>query len=87
MIATNIIRRGRFSDESMRAPAAEQFARRGRAPDHVAHAIVRAIKQNTAVVPVGAEAWIAYFGKRAAPELTARITRKVDAITRHGMRS
>jgi NAD(P)-dependent dehydrogenase (short-subunit alcohol dehydrogenase family) len=82
VIATDIIRRGRFSDESMRAPVAAQFARRGREPQDVAQAIVRAIRRDTAVVPVGAEAWLAYLGKRAAPGLTAQITRRVDAITR-----
>jgi NAD(P)-dependent dehydrogenase (short-subunit alcohol dehydrogenase family) len=87
VIATDIIRRGRFSDESMRAPAAERFARRGRGPHYVASAIVRAIRRDTAVVPVGAEAWLAYIGKRAAPGLTERIARRVDAMTRAGMRT
>jgi NAD(P)-dependent dehydrogenase (short-subunit alcohol dehydrogenase family) len=87
VIATDIIHRGRFSDESLRAPVAERFARRGRGPQEVARAIVRAIRHDSAVVPVGAEAWLAYLGKRCAPGLTERITRKVDAITRNGMRS
>ncbi len=87
VIATDIIRTGRFSDESMRAPTAEHFRRRGRGPQSVAQGIVRAIRRGTAVVPVGAEAWIAYLGKRAAPGLTERISRRVDEITRSGMRS
>jgi NAD(P)-dependent dehydrogenase (short-subunit alcohol dehydrogenase family) len=87
LIATNIIARARFSDESLRAPVADQFARRGRGPQSVARAIVRAIRRDTPVVPVGAEAWLAYLGKRAAPRLTAAITSRVDEITRNGMRS
>jgi NAD(P)-dependent dehydrogenase (short-subunit alcohol dehydrogenase family) len=87
VIATDIIARGRFCDESMRGPTAEHFARRGRGPDSVARAIVRAIRRDTPVVPVGAEAWLAYLGKRAAPRLTARVTRRVDEMTRNGMRS
>ncbi len=87
MIATDIIRRGRFSDEALRAPVAEEFARRGREPHTVARAILRAIRRDIAVVPVGAEAWIAYLGKRAAPGLAERVTIRVDAITRNGMRA
>jgi NAD(P)-dependent dehydrogenase (short-subunit alcohol dehydrogenase family) len=87
LIATDIIARARFSDEKLRAPTAEHFARRGRGPQAVARAIVRAIRRDTPVVPVGAEAWLAYLGKRAAPGLTASITRRVDEITRNGMKS
>jgi NAD(P)-dependent dehydrogenase (short-subunit alcohol dehydrogenase family) len=87
LISTDIIRRARFADESQRAPIAEQFDTRGRSPDAVAKAIVGAIRGNTAVVPVGAEAWIAYAGKRAAPGLTARVTRGVDALVKSALKS
>jgi hypothetical protein len=81
MIATDIIARARFNDESLRTPTAEQFARRGRAPHVVAQAIVQAIRRGTAVVPVGGEAWLAYYGKRAAPGLAERVARQVDDMT------
>jgi NAD(P)-dependent dehydrogenase (short-subunit alcohol dehydrogenase family) len=85
MIATNIIERARFNDESTRGAAAEQFARRGRAPEVVARAILQAIRRGTAVVPVGGEAWLAYFGKRAVPGLTCEVARRVDEMTQNGM--
>jgi NAD(P)-dependent dehydrogenase (short-subunit alcohol dehydrogenase family) len=86
MIATDIITRARFNDETMRGPSAEQFARRGRAPEVVARAILQAIRRGTAVVPVGGEAWLAYYGKRAAPALTEQIARWGDEITQNGMK-
>jgi NAD(P)-dependent dehydrogenase (short-subunit alcohol dehydrogenase family) len=86
MIATDIIRRARFNDETLRGPAAEQFARRGRGPEVVARAIVQAIRRGSAVVPVGGEAWLAYYGKRAAPALAEWTARRVDAMTHNGMK-
>jgi hypothetical protein len=55
----------------MRPGIAAYFARRGASPDKVAHAIADAIMRNTAVVPVGADAWFIYVGKRLAPHLSA----------------
>jgi NAD(P)-dependent dehydrogenase (short-subunit alcohol dehydrogenase family) len=92
LIATDIIQRARFTDESMRLRVADEFERRGRAPDAVAKAILGAIRRDSAVVPVGADAWIAYLCKRAAPGLTGRITRmahasrEVFARSRNGVR-
>lgn len=67
LIATDIIERSRFTDETLRPRMAAFFARRGRPPTTVARAIVRAIERDTAVVPVGVDAWLSYVGKRAAP--------------------
>jgi NAD(P)-dependent dehydrogenase (short-subunit alcohol dehydrogenase family) len=87
VIATDIISRSRFADESMRARAAETFRRRGRDPQLVARAVLRAIEHDTAVVPVGAEAWLAYVGKRVTPGLTAALGRRVQAMTNRGGRA
>jgi NAD(P)-dependent dehydrogenase (short-subunit alcohol dehydrogenase family) len=77
LIATDIIERGRFTDESMRPGVASHFARRGASPDKVAHAIANAILGDRAVVPVGADAWLAYLGKRAAPRLSGWVAAQV----------
>ena len=73
LIATDIVARGRFADEGMRGKAVETFATRGRSPDQVAKAVLRAIDHDTAVVPVGAEAWAMWIGKRVAPGVTAKL--------------
>jgi NAD(P)-dependent dehydrogenase (short-subunit alcohol dehydrogenase family) len=86
LIATDIARSGRYSDESKRAPVTAQFARRGRKPAEVARAIVRAVRRDTALVPVGAEAWLAYAAKRAAPSLVERVVKRVDAAEKSGRR-
>jgi NAD(P)-dependent dehydrogenase (short-subunit alcohol dehydrogenase family) len=82
VIATDIIQRGRFADESMRGRVADAFRRRGHSPDRVARAVLGAIEQDLAVVPVGPEAWFAYLGKRVAPGLAARIGQRVESLTR-----
>jgi NAD(P)-dependent dehydrogenase (short-subunit alcohol dehydrogenase family) len=74
LIATGIIGTGRFTNEALRPALASHFSRRGQPPENVARAIVKAIKQNTAVVPVGGEAWVSYLGKRAAPAFLARLS-------------
>jgi NAD(P)-dependent dehydrogenase (short-subunit alcohol dehydrogenase family) len=75
VIDTDIIARGRFTDEAKRARALRAF-RRGHAPELVAGAILRAIRRNLAVVPVGSEAWLAWLGKRLSPRLTAFAARR-----------
>jgi NAD(P)-dependent dehydrogenase (short-subunit alcohol dehydrogenase family) len=84
VIATDIIHRGRFADESMRTQVAETFRRRGHEPELVARAIVRAIKSDTAVVPVGTEAWLGYVGKRVAPGLTTMIGQRIERMAKNG---
>jgi NAD(P)-dependent dehydrogenase (short-subunit alcohol dehydrogenase family) len=82
MINTDILARGRFTDERLRPNAVATFSKRGRSPDQVARAILRAIAHNVAVVPVGTEAWVGWIGKRISPELTARVGRRVERMTR-----
>jgi len=86
LINTDIIARGRFADEGMRAGVADTFQKKGRAPEQVASAILHAIAKNVAVVPVGGEAWAAWMGKRFAPGLTEIVGRRVEKAARAGRR-
>jgi hypothetical protein len=44
----------------------------------VARAIMSAIATNAAMVPVGAEAWAFYWGKRVVPNLVGRLRRRFE---------
>jgi NAD(P)-dependent dehydrogenase (short-subunit alcohol dehydrogenase family) len=80
VVDTDIVRRGRFADETLREAAVRTFRRRGHPPERVARAVLRAIRHDVAVVPVGLEAWAAWLGKRFAPRLTAMAARRVERI-------
>ena len=71
VIATPIIEHARFSGAQARADNVERlrdtFARRGHPPDAVGRAVIRAVRHDRAVVPVGAEAWAAWLGRRVMP--------------------
>ncbi len=82
LIATDIIERSRFTDETLRPRMAAFFAHRGQSPANVARAIARAIAKNTLMVPVGIGAWFAYLGKRAAPGFWGRLGRELEKRTR-----
>jgi NAD(P)-dependent dehydrogenase (short-subunit alcohol dehydrogenase family) len=82
LIATNIIERARFTDETLRQTMAEFFARRGRRPERVAREIVRAIAKDAAVVTIGTDAWLSYMAKRAVPEVTGWLSAKAQALIR-----
>jgi NAD(P)-dependent dehydrogenase (short-subunit alcohol dehydrogenase family) len=82
LIDTDIIARGRFTDESLRGGMVETFRARGRSPDQVARAVLHAVVKNVAVVPVGVEAWGAWLGKRIAPGLTSRVGQRVERMAR-----
>jgi NAD(P)-dependent dehydrogenase (short-subunit alcohol dehydrogenase family) len=84
VINTDIVARGRFSDESMRARTVETFQKRGRAPEEVARAVLRAIRNDLAVAPVGVEAWASWIGKRISPWLTTQVGRRIEQIARNG---
>jgi NAD(P)-dependent dehydrogenase (short-subunit alcohol dehydrogenase family) len=84
VIDTDIIARSRFADEGMRSFVAATFKRRGRSPDQVARAILRGIRGNIAVVPVGGEAWASWIGKRVSPTFTSMVGRRVDMMARGG---
>ena len=78
MITTNIINAGILESsteevEARRIEIQALYEKRNFSPERVAAAIVRAIRRNRAVVPVAAEAWLAYYLKRWAPGLLARI--------------
>ena len=82
LINTDIINRGRFADEKLRGGIAKTFESKGRSPDEVARAVLHAIEKNVAVVPVGAEAWGAYLGKRFVPGLTAKLGQRIEKKAR-----
>jgi NAD(P)-dependent dehydrogenase (short-subunit alcohol dehydrogenase family)/pimeloyl-ACP methyl ester carboxylesterase len=79
LIDTPITRRTRFagsdetSQEAQREAAEKLYRMRGVGPEVVARAIVEAIEDDTAVVPVAAEAHVLRFLSRAAPSLVRRI--------------
>lgn len=82
MITTNIINAGilESSTENVEARRIEiqaLYEKRNFRPERVAAAVVRAIRRNRAVVPVAAEAWLAYYLKRWTPGLLAGITRRI----------
>ncbi len=83
VIDTDIVARGRFADESQRASAVKTFRKRGHPPEQVARAVLRAIRRDVAIVPVGPEAWAAWLGKRFAPGLTALAGRRVERMARN----
>jgi NAD(P)-dependent dehydrogenase (short-subunit alcohol dehydrogenase family)/pimeloyl-ACP methyl ester carboxylesterase len=78
VIATNIARTTRFvgqdaaGEERRQAEADARFQRRGHSPDIVANAIIRAIADNRAVVPVTPEARVLAAAARVAPALVRR---------------
>ena len=78
LIATGIVEKGRFSDAGdTQAKAVKIFRERGRSPDDVARAIVRAAKKRPAVRPVAPEAWALWALARLAPGAAGDIGRRV----------
>jgi NAD(P)-dependent dehydrogenase (short-subunit alcohol dehydrogenase family) len=82
LINTDIVKRGRFAHEQERDNAVKQFARHGRNPEQVARAVLRAIRHNDAVVPVGVEAWASWIGKRVAPGVMCAVSQQLEKMTR-----
>lgn len=78
LIATNIISTTRFAGQDdaterrMRAETDAVFRRRNYGPDRVAKAILKAVIENRAVVPVTPEAYLAAAGNRMSPALVRR---------------
>jgi NAD(P)-dependent dehydrogenase (short-subunit alcohol dehydrogenase family) len=85
VIKTDILTRGRFADEKLRPGAVKSFDRHGHSPELVARAVMRGIRGNVAVVPVGAEAWAAWIGKRVAPSVMARVGASIEKRARNGI--
>jgi NAD(P)-dependent dehydrogenase (short-subunit alcohol dehydrogenase family) len=84
VIKTDIISRGRFAQENERSSVAKTFEKRGHPPEMVARAVLRAVRRDEAVVPVGAEAWASWFGKRLAPSVMAHVTRRIEKMAKNG---
>ena len=58
------------------------YRRRAYGPERVADAIVAAVRDNTAVLPVSPEAWAMYLLKRAVPSVALRMVRGVGHFMR-----
>ena len=69
--------RGARAEPGERERLVDMYKRRNYGPERVAQAILDAVAQNRAVVPVTPEAWVSYAMKRAAPELTTRMIRQL----------
>lgn len=69
IINTNIVASGRMRGSTGVAQdkIAALYRRRNYGPEHVARAIVEAIRDNRAVTPVSPEAWLLYGAKRFTP--------------------
>ena len=67
IVATAIAEGGAASWQS---GAVEFYKKRSYPPSKVAAAILRAVRRNTAVLPVTPEAWVVYHLKRLLPEVT-----------------
>ncbi len=85
LINTDIIARGRFADEKLRGRHREDVPQGGHPPEQVARAVLHAIAENVAVVPVGAEAWAAWLGKRFVPGLAAIAGRRMPKAGEQGL--
>lgn len=65
--------RGAAYPESERGSVQRFYERRNYSPERVAQAVLRAARNNPALLPVTPEAWALYLMKRLAPELTHRL--------------
>jgi NAD(P)-dependent dehydrogenase (short-subunit alcohol dehydrogenase family) len=78
LIATNIAGTTRFvgldeaAERERRAAADAAFRRRNYGPERVARAVLKAVTENRAVVPVTPEAHLAAAGTRMSPALVRR---------------
>lgn len=81
LVNTTITSTARFAgasderQEALRRKASSAYAKRGFPPERVAEQIVKAVLENTAVVPVTVEAKAGYLGSRFAPGLMRRFAR------------
>lgn len=81
VIRTNIIREGVLEsvdndEEEKRAQINDLFERRNYPPERVAAAVLKALRKNRGLVPVSPEARTAWYLKRLAPGLFARLVRR-----------
>lgn len=71
-IVANMRMRGAAYPESERANVQRFYQKRDYSPERVANAVLRAARDNPALLPVTAEAWALYAMKRVVPELGPR---------------
>lgn len=72
--------RGEAYPESERANVRRFYEKRNYSPERVANAVLRAVRDNPAVLPVTPEAWALYAMKRLAPELGPRLLAGVKRL-------
>ncbi len=72
-IIANMRMRGADYPESERANVQRFYQKRNYPPERVASAVLRAARQNPALLPVTPEAWALYAMKRIAPDLGPRL--------------
>ena len=72
-IVANMRLRGDAYPESARSGVQRFYESRNYAPERVAAAVLRAVRNDTPLLPVTPEAWALYLLKRAAPNLTRRL--------------
>jgi NAD(P)-dependent dehydrogenase (short-subunit alcohol dehydrogenase family) len=83
-VATSILDtariRGVADVEAERALLQDRYRRRGHAPESVAHAIVGALRNGKALVPVTSEAWLLHVLKRVAPSALPWLLRASERL-------
>ena len=72
-IVDNMRLRGEAYPESERANVRRFYEKRNYSPERVANAVLRAARDNPALLPVTPEAWALYAMKRLAPEFGPRL--------------
>jgi NAD(P)-dependent dehydrogenase (short-subunit alcohol dehydrogenase family) len=83
VINTSIARntRARGAWEAKQPRFVSIFQKQGHGPEKVASAILDAVVHDRGLVPVTPEAWAIYLAKRAAPDATRGLFRRVRALT------
>lgn len=84
LVATSILEtariRGVADVEAERALLQDRYRRRGHPPENVARAIVGALRNGKALVPVTPEAWLLYVMKRLAPSALPWLLRASERL-------
>lgn len=83
IIKTNIVRDGAVYDTAggTQGDVSQLLDRWGRSPDAVAKAVVKAVKKDRGIVPVGIEAWILWYILRLSPGLLSLVLQRPMART------
>lgn len=86
-IVANMRMRGEAYPESERANVRRFYEKRNYSPERVANAVLRAARDNPALLPVTPEAWALYALKRLAPELGPRLLARARRFAEQRQRS